>query len=99
MAEQLQPPTDTRQSRNASHESIQSSLEEVWYLKEISFKADKDAPFRRYKIITQNFNGLVKFDLTCVLVYLGILTRFQAVLIYSNMYENTATHAGTMAHF
>ncbi|KAI0656419.1 hypothetical protein C8Q70DRAFT_1011494 [Cubamyces menziesii] len=70
MAEQLQPPTDTRQSRNASHESIQSSLEEVWYLKEISFKADKDAPFRRYKIITQNFNGPCSFIAICNILIL-----------------------------
>lgn len=34
-----------------------TSLEEVWYLKDIQFRPDPDAPPKRFKIITQNFNG------------------------------------------
>lgn len=34
-------------------------MHEVWYLKEISFQPEPEAPTRRVKIVTQNFNGLV----------------------------------------
>ncbi len=37
--------------------NFQSSIEEVWYLKEITFRPNPHTPPRRFKIITQNFNG------------------------------------------
>ncbi len=40
-----------------SNENFQSSIEEVWYLKEISFRHVAGSTPKRYKIITQNFNG------------------------------------------
>lgn len=39
--------------------SLQTSLEEEWFLKDISFTSEPGAPSQRVKIITQNFNGLV----------------------------------------
>ncbi|KAI0763313.1 hypothetical protein BD413DRAFT_484478 [Trametes elegans] len=53
-----------------SDENIQTSLEEVWYLKEISFKPDPEGPPRRYKIITQNFNGPCSFIAICNILIL-----------------------------
>ncbi|KAJ2968614.1 hypothetical protein NUW54_g13165 [Trametes sanguinea] len=50
----------------ASPNSVQTSLEEVWYLKEIQFKPDPNGPPRRYKIITQNFNGYVRDIVQCL---------------------------------
>lgn len=46
MSEQPQPTND-----------VQASVEEVWYLKDISFKPDPAGPSKKFKIITQNFNG------------------------------------------
>ena len=46
--------TETRNDEN-----IQASIEEIWYLKEISFRPVPEAAPRMYKIITQNFNGSV----------------------------------------
>ena len=62
MAEQAQvadavPTVEAQQTQN---DDIQTSLEEVWYLKEVSFKPVADEPPRRYKVITQNFNGSVR---------------------------------------
>ncbi|KAH9847811.1 hypothetical protein C2E23DRAFT_740799 [Lenzites betulinus] len=54
----------------AANESIQESLEEIWYLKEISFKPDADVPPRRYKIITQNYNGPCSFIAICNILIL-----------------------------
>ena len=48
-----------------SDQNLQSSIEEVWYLKEISFRPDPEAAPKRFKIITQNFNG-------CVSQHLGL---------------------------
>ena len=36
---------------------VHASVEEAWYLKEITFKPEPDSPPKRFKIITQNFNG------------------------------------------
>lgn len=49
-------------SKGTDDTSIQNSVEEVWYLKEITFKyppTSPDAVPKRVKIITQNFNGSV----------------------------------------
>ncbi len=58
-----QPPELNAQD-NAQHgeqrgeHNTQASLEEeVWYLKDITFRPDPAAPPKRYKIITQNYNG------------------------------------------
>ena len=45
--------TDTTQQ----DQDIRASLEEVWYLKEISFRPDPAGPQKKFKIITQNYNG------------------------------------------
>ena len=46
-----------------TNESIRESIEEIWYLKEISFRPTPESESRPYKIITQNQNGQV----TCLL--------------------------------
>lgn len=48
--------TDNTNSTNVA-DDMQTSVEEVWYLKEIMFKPEPDSPPKRLKIITQNFNG------------------------------------------
>ena len=48
--------TDSTPDRNVVND-VQASVEEVWYLKEIVFKPKPDSPPKRFKIITQNFNG------------------------------------------
>ncbi|OSC96954.1 hypothetical protein PYCCODRAFT_1420247 [Trametes coccinea BRFM310] len=53
-----------------SHNSVQTSLEEVWYLKEIQFKPDPSGPSRKYKIVTQNFNGPCSFIAICNILIL-----------------------------
>ena len=61
-----------------SHENLQASLEEIWYLKEISFRPVPEAAPRLYKILTQNFNGSVLNALV-----LSITTRTQLNYIQS----------------
>ncbi|KAI0636296.1 hypothetical protein C8Q77DRAFT_1102878 [Trametes polyzona] len=64
----LAPPPSS--AEHASREGVQTSLEEVWYLKEISFKPDPNGPPRRYKIITQNYNGPCSFIAICNILIL-----------------------------
>lgn len=46
------------QTRSAeTHDSLKSSVEDLWYLKEIWFPGGENGQMRPYKIITQNFNG------------------------------------------
>lgn len=40
-----------------THDSLKSSVEDLWYLKEIWFPGGENGQMRPYKIITQNFNG------------------------------------------
>jgi hypothetical protein len=50
----------TTMSEHDSHQETdeaQRSLEEVWYLKDITFRPEPDAQPKRFKIVTQNFNG------------------------------------------
>ncbi|EJF59158.1 hypothetical protein DICSQDRAFT_89628 [Dichomitus squalens LYAD-421 SS1] len=51
-------------------ENIQASIEEIWYLKEISFRPVPEAAPRMYKIITQNFNGPCSFIAICNILIL-----------------------------
>ena len=45
----------------ASHnDNLRESREELWYLKEVSFRPSPDAQPRTLKIITQNYNGSVQ---------------------------------------
>lgn len=53
-------------AEHASSDNVKESIEEIWYLKEISYKPDVDGPPRRYKIITQNFNGLAASCAACI---------------------------------
>ncbi|KAI0750138.1 hypothetical protein C8Q80DRAFT_1100614 [Daedaleopsis nitida] len=53
-----------------SNENLQSSIEEIWYLKEISYRPDPESSPRRYKIITQNFNGPCSFIAICNILIL-----------------------------
>ena len=47
-------------SLEEQHESnLKESIEEEWFLKEITFKSEPDAPSKRVKVVTQNFNGSV----------------------------------------
>ncbi|KAI0833858.1 hypothetical protein BC628DRAFT_1345803 [Trametes gibbosa] len=55
---------------HSSNSSVQISLEEIWYLKEVSFRQDIDSPPRRYKIITQNYNGPCSFIAICNILIL-----------------------------
>ncbi|CDO75104.1 hypothetical protein BN946_scf185010.g29 [Trametes cinnabarina] len=55
------------QQHAAPNDGLQASLEEIWYLKEISFKPHPNGPPRRYKIITQNYNGSV-IDICNILI-------------------------------
>jgi len=58
-------------SRGASqdeHSSVQSSIEDVWFLKEIPFYTSNE--IRKYKIITQNFNGPCSFIAICNILIL-----------------------------
>ena len=41
----------------AQRDDIRASLEELWYLKEISFRPDPAGPPKKFKVITQNYNG------------------------------------------
>ncbi|EKM57873.1 uncharacterized protein PHACADRAFT_116301 [Phanerochaete carnosa HHB-10118-sp] len=60
---------------NSETNGTQQSIEEVWYLKEIHFKPDPDAPPRRFKIVTQNFNGPCSFIAICnILILRGCIT-------------------------
>ncbi|KAH9918906.1 uncharacterized protein BXZ73DRAFT_52668 [Epithele typhae] len=52
------------------NEVIQESIEEIWYLKEISFRPTPTAEPRKYKIITQNFNGPCSFIAICNILIL-----------------------------
>ncbi|KAI9001490.1 hypothetical protein BD414DRAFT_474815 [Trametes punicea] len=63
-------PVEAFNTQHASNDSVQTSLEEVWYLKEISFKPDPSAAPRRYKIITQNYNGPCSFIAICNILIL-----------------------------
>lgn len=42
------------------HDNLRESREELWYLKEVSFRLSPDAQPRTLKIITQNYNGSVQ---------------------------------------
>ncbi len=53
--EQTRTPQPEEEAR--SRDNLQASIEEIWYLKEISFRPVPEAAPRLYKIITQNFNG------------------------------------------
>lgn len=53
-------------SSEGNESSLKASLEEVWYLKDISFRPEPNAPPKRLKIITQNFNGSVSSVVTLV---------------------------------
>ena len=50
-------PQETEQIQHAYDDSLQTSVAEVWYLKEMTFRPGPELPPKRYKIITQNFNG------------------------------------------
>ncbi|EMD33380.1 hypothetical protein CERSUDRAFT_117993 [Gelatoporia subvermispora B] len=50
--------------------SVETSMHEVWYLKEISFQPEPEAPTRRVKIVTQNFNGPCSFIAICNILIL-----------------------------
>ena len=47
----------TDQETTQQRDEAQQSLEEVWYLKDIEFRPDPAAQPKRFKIVTQNFNG------------------------------------------
>ncbi|KAI0363849.1 hypothetical protein BV20DRAFT_82199 [Pilatotrama ljubarskyi] len=70
MADPTLTETPANVEQPSSNDSVQTSLEEVWYLKEISFKSDVDGPPRRYKIITQNYNGPCSFIAICNILIL-----------------------------
>lgn len=62
-SQQLAPSTSQQSEEEAS---IQNSIEEQWYLKEITFKHPPNSPDavpKRVKIVTQNFNGSVQLTL------------------------------------
>ncbi|PIL32413.1 hypothetical protein GSI_05659 [Ganoderma sinense ZZ0214-1] len=61
--ERRTPPQPEEEAR--SHENLQASMEEIWYLKEISFRPIPEAAPRMYKIITQNYNGPCSFIAIC----------------------------------
>ncbi|KAM5544808.1 hypothetical protein V8D89_001706 [Ganoderma adspersum] len=53
-----------------SDENLQASIEEIWYLKEISFRPVPEAAPRMYKIVTQNYNGPCSFIAICNILIL-----------------------------
>ncbi|KAI0050533.1 DUF544-domain-containing protein [Auriscalpium vulgare] len=55
-----------QEERNALH----ASHEEVWYLKEIAFTSGEHAQPKRYKVITQNYNGPCSFIAICNILIL-----------------------------
>ncbi|KAI0069801.1 DUF544-domain-containing protein [Panus rudis PR-1116 ss-1] len=57
-------------SNGGDNASVQTSLEEVWYLKDITFKPDSDAEPKQLKIVTQNFNGPCSFIAICNILLL-----------------------------
>ncbi|KAI0667950.1 hypothetical protein C8Q78DRAFT_1071657 [Trametes maxima] len=77
MAEQAPAPTSMEYTgtQQAPNGEMHASLEEVWYLKEISFKPTTDGPPRRYKVITQNYNGPCSFIAICNILILRELIR------------------------
>lgn len=62
--------------------SLHSSRAEVWYLKDIEFGLI-GSPKRKFKIVTQNFNGSVELISP---ILLRILTYAQAMFIYRDLY-------------
>ena len=42
------------------HDNLRESREELWYLKEVSFRSSPDTESRSLKVITQNYNGSVQ---------------------------------------
>ncbi|KAI0956425.1 hypothetical protein AcV7_006835 [Taiwanofungus camphoratus] len=50
--------------------SVQESLEELWYLKDITFRPEPDSPPKPFKIITQNLNGPCSFIAICNILIL-----------------------------
>ena len=51
------PQQQPHQQQQAQNDELRASLEETWYLKEISFRPNPDAAPKKFKIITQNYNG------------------------------------------
>ena len=51
------PLVSAPQEDHETTEQIRESVEEVWYLKEVSFRPTPESEPRKCKIITQNMNG------------------------------------------
>ncbi|KAI0064938.1 hypothetical protein BV25DRAFT_1822712 [Artomyces pyxidatus] len=66
--EQPTPPQESAPVSQPDRSGLQSSKEDVWYLKEVTFTAGGQP--RRYKIITQNFNGPCSFIAICNILIL-----------------------------
>lgn len=62
--------------------SVQESLEELWYLKDITFRPEPDSPPKPFKIITQNLNGSVPSPQSRPRT---LFTALQAVLVHRYM--------------
>lgn len=80
----VEDPTQGISAEHASSDNVKESIEEIWYLKEISFKPDADGPPGRYKIITQNFNGLATPGLLS-LSYISFFFLYQTLLLHCNL--------------
>ncbi|KAH8094508.1 hypothetical protein BXZ70DRAFT_908913 [Cristinia sonorae] len=71
--QQLTPDADEAASIQQNQHQHRQSIEEVWFLKEITFRYppnSTDAAPKRVKIITQNFNGPCSFIAICNILIL-----------------------------
>ncbi|KAL6301503.1 hypothetical protein BKA93DRAFT_828155 [Sparassis latifolia] len=55
---------------NQEENGVQISVEELWYLKDITFRLSSDSPPKQVKIVTQNFNGPCSFIAICNILIL-----------------------------
>ncbi|KAH9838654.1 uncharacterized protein C8Q71DRAFT_752338 [Rhodofomes roseus] len=60
-----------------SQDNLRESMEELWYLKEISFRPSPDTEPRTLKIITQNYNGPCSFIAICNILLLRCQIEIQ----------------------
>ncbi|THH01689.1 hypothetical protein EW026_g1054 [Hermanssonia centrifuga] len=81
-------------TENQENASVQASLKEVWYLKEISFRSTPDSAPRRFRVITQNFNGPCSFIAICNILILRGDIEIQPAERTSVSYEILAQLVG-----
>ncbi|KAI0346250.1 hypothetical protein BDW22DRAFT_1405162 [Trametopsis cervina] len=79
-----------------NEENLRASVEEIWYLKDITFKPKGSDVAKRFKIVTQNFNGPCSFIAICnILILQGhieILPEDRTSVGYDQLAQLLAEH-------